>query len=243
MATQKMMAVPTKAMAAAGVVTPLEDLTLDEIKNVINDLARQGSTFQYQIGVLYNHIVSRKLAELAGFGTAQAYFNQHVKALSQSTLGNYGMVARSFTVDTCTQYGMYRLRVLLRYLEAISAVVPEDPGPLLIDVPQDDGKVVAKPFADCSMDDVERATRAKRSGPNVRVPVADQARLLFLADSIHTRFEGVAEVRFTSRSKEGKTLISLQDVPMAELARLTQALQDGMDAEPTLAVPEKHAAA
>jgi hypothetical protein len=241
MATQKMMAVPAKVMAAASILATLDDLTLTQIKDAINSLAQQGSTFQYQIGVMYNHIVNKKLAELAGFGSVQAYFNQHVKALSQSTLGNYGMVARNFTVETCTQYGMYRLRVLLRYLEAINATVPEEPGPVVIDVPRDDGTVVAKPFAECSMDEVERATRAKRSGPTARVPVADRARLLFLADSLHNQFEGVAEVRFTSRSQEGKTLISLQDVPMTELARLTQALQDGMAAEPTLAMPEKHA--
>ncbi|HYO57963.1 hypothetical protein [Archangium sp.] len=50
---------------------------------------------------------------------------------------------------------------------------------------------------------------------------------MFLADSIHTRFEGVADVRFTSSRKEGRTFISLRDVPMTELERLTQALQDG----------------
>jgi hypothetical protein len=109
----------------------------------------------------------------------------------------------------------------------------EDPGPVSIAVPQDDGKVVTKPFADCSVDELERATRAKRAPPVARVPVKDQARLLFLAESIQNQFEGVAEVRFSSRSKGGKTLINLQEVPMTELGRLTQALQDGMDAEPT----------
>jgi hypothetical protein len=138
---------------------------------------------------------------------------------------------------------MYRLRALLRYLEATHATVPADPGSVLLDVPQDDGHVVQRPLAQCSVDDVERAARAKRAMPTVRVPVADQARLLFLADSLHNRFEGVAEVRFTSRNKEGKTLISLQDVPMTELARLMLAIQEGMNAEPTLAVPEKHATA
>lgn len=242
MTTQKMMAIPgIKSMAAPSLT--LDDMTLDQIKELINQLAQQGSTFQYQIGAMYNHVVSRKLAELAGYKTAQEYFSQHVKAISQSTLTNYGMVARSFDADTCTQYGMYRLRALLRYLDAVSATAPADPSTLVLDVPQDDGKMVKKPFAECSVDDVESATRAKRAAPAAKVPVADQARLLFLADSIHNQFEGVAEVRFTSRSKGGKTLISLQDVPMAELERLTQALQDGMDAEPALSVPGKHASA
>jgi hypothetical protein len=241
MATHKMLAIPGKAMAAATLT--LDDMTLNELTNVVSDLASQGNTFQHQIGALYNHIVSRKLAELAGYKDAVTYLNQHVKTLSKSTIIIYGMVARSFVPDICGQYGVYRLRALLRYLEATNMTAPEDPGTVLVDVPQDDNSVVKKPFAECSVDDVERAARAKRALPTVRVPVADQARLLFLADSLHTQFEGVAEVRFTSRNKEGKTLISLQDVPMTELARLLLAIQDGLHAEPTLAMPEKHATA
>ncbi|WPB80992.1 hypothetical protein KYC5002_17890 [Archangium violaceum] len=248
MATQKMMAVPAKMMAVPGktMAAPgltLEDLTLGEIRNLIVDLAQQGSTFQHQIGALYNHVVARRLAELAGYENAQAYFSKNVKALSQSTLGNYGIVARNFTVEDCMQYGMYRLRALLRYLEAIHATVPTDLSTLLLDVPKEDGKVEKKPFAECSVDDVERATRVKRAPPVSRVPIADQARLLFIADSISTQFEGVADVRLSSRTKEGKTLVSLQDVPMTELTRLMQAIQDGIDAEPTLADEETSASA
>ncbi|MFY0524921.1 hypothetical protein ACN28I_17800 [Archangium gephyra] len=112
-----------------------------------------------------------------------------------------------------------------------------------IQVPQEDGKVVTKPFSECSVDELERATRAKRAPPVSRVPIADQARLLFLEDSIVTRFSGVAQVRFSSRNKGGKTLVSLQDVPMTELVRLTEAIQDGISAEPTLADTETLASA
>jgi hypothetical protein len=241
MATHKMLAIPGKALAAPTLM--LDELTLTQLTDLIKDLSSQGSTVQCQIGALYNHIGSRKLAELAGYKDAVTYLNQHVKALSKSTFIIYGTVARTFVPDICVQYGVYHLRALLRYLEATHMTAPEDPGTVLVDVPRDDNSVVKKPFAECSVDDVERAARAKRAMPTVRVPVADQARLLFLADSLHNRFEGVAEVRFTSRNKEGKTLISLQDVPMTELARLMLAIQDGMNAEPTLAVLEKHATA
>ena len=242
MQKQKTLAIPGKDMSAAALTT-LDDLTLDELRDIMKEMTRQSSTNQYQLGAMYNHIVNRKLAELAGYKDAATYLNQHVKALSRSTLITYGMVARSFVPDICAQYGMYHLRALLRYLDATSMTAPADPGPMVIDVPQDDDTVVKKSFAECSVDEVERAARAKRATPTVRVPVADQARLLFLADSIHNQFEGVAEVRFTSRNKEGKTLISLQDVPMTELARLTLALQEGMDAEPTLTLVQKPSAA
>lgn len=217
-----------RTMTAVGL-----DMTLDQIRDTINGLARQGSTSAHQIGTLYNQVVDRRLAEIAGFKSSQEFFSKNVKTLSQSTLSNYGTVARNFTEAICTQYGMANLRELLRYVEASGAFLPMDPGPMSIEVPQDDEKVVVKTFAECSVDEVERATRAKRATPMVKVPVKDQARLLFLADSVLNQFKGVAEVRFSSRSKGGKTLVNLQDVPMTELGRLTQALQAGMNAEPT----------
>lgn len=213
---------------------PLEDATLDQLRDTLIALASQGSTYQHQIGSIYNHIVDRKLAEVAGYGSAQAYLSQHVKALSQATLSLYGKVARQFSVDICTQYGMYRLRALISYADATLATLPADPGPVLVDVPQDDSKVESKAFSQCSVDEVERATRAKKAKPVERVPVPDAARLLFFEDSIFRKFDKVAEVRFTARTEEGKTLLSVQDVPMAEVTRLIQALQEGLQAQPSL---------
>jgi hypothetical protein len=211
------------------------DMTLDQATTTMVGLLKQGNTAVYQVGTVYNYVVDRKLAELAGYKNAQVYFGKHVKAVSQSTLTVYGAVARSFTEAACTQYGVYGLRALMRYAEATSTVLPTDPGPMAIDVPQDDGKVLIKTFAECSVDEVERATRAKKSPPAARVPVPDQARLLFFEDSLFRNFDGVAQVRLTVRSVGGKTLVSLQDVPMSEMARLMTALQEGMEAEPSLA--------
>jgi hypothetical protein len=227
-----MMAVPEKVLGSS---LMLADMTLDQATSTMVGLVQQGSTAAHQIGTLYNYVVQRKLAELAGYKSAQAYFGKHVKALSQSTLGNYGIVARSFTEAVCTQYGVYHLRALLRYLEATGIVMGADPGPLAIEVPQDNGKVLIKTFAECSVDEVERATRAKNAPPPARVPVPDQARLLFFEDSLFRSFEGVAPVRFTAQNEEGKTLLNLQGVPMSEVPRLIQALQQGLDAQPSLA--------
>jgi hypothetical protein len=212
------------------------DMTLEQATVTMQGLLRQGNTAAHQIGALYNHVVERKLAEFAGYKSALDYFSKHVKVISQSTLTVYGTVARSFSEAVCTQYGVYGLRALLRYLEATGAVLGSDPGTVLIDVPQEDGRrVVTKPFAECSVDEVERATKAKKTPPPVSVPVPDQARLLFFKDSLSRNFDGVAPVRLTSRSQDGKTLLNLQDVPMSEVARLMTALQEGMDAQPSLA--------
>jgi hypothetical protein len=210
------------------------DMTLEQATATMNGLVRQGSTAAHQIGTLYNHVVQRKLAELAGYRSAQEYFSKHVKALSKSTLINYGMVARSFSEEVCTQYGVYHLRALLRYTEATGAVPGADPGALVIDVPQENNTVAKKPFAECSVDEMERATRAKKAPPVVSVPIPDRARLLFMEDSLFRSFQGIAEVRFSTQSQEGRTLLNLQGVPMSEVPRLILALQQGLDAQPSL---------
>jgi hypothetical protein len=209
------------------------DMTLEQVKTTLLALSTQISTHAHQIGTLYNLVVDRKMAEIAGYPSALEYFNKNVKSISKSTLINYGTVARHFTEAICTRYGMGNLREFIRYADVTSTPLPADPGPMLIDVPQDDGTVLGKPFAECSVDELERASRAKRTPPSPRVPVADRARLLFFSDSIERGFQGVANVRFSSRNKDGKTLVSLQDVPMTEVDRLIQALQEGMNAEPT----------
>ena len=212
------------------------DMTLDQIKDTINGLVQQGNTGAHQIGVLYNHVVEKRLAISAGYKDTREYFRQHVKALSQATLSLYGRVANAFGEEFCTVYGPYKLRALLVYTEAIGSTVETgDPGGTPIDVPREDGTMVPKSFAECSVDEIERATKAKKAPPKVRVPVADQARLLFIADSLDRNFSGVAPVRMSSRSHEGQTLISVQDVPMAQLGRLMQVIQESMDAEPTIA--------
>lgn len=212
------------------------DMTLEQATNTINSLIQQGNTGTHQIGVLYNHIVDKRLAIVAGYKDARTYFSQHVKALSQNTLSVYGRVAKAFPESICTQHGPYKLRSLLVYVEAAGLGVPADPVGFPVDVVGEDGKVVPKPFEACSVDEIDRATRAKKTPPRERVPVMDQARLLFLLDSLGRNFPGSSPVRMTSRSEEGKTLISLQDVPMEQLGNLMQALQEGMAAKPTAAV-------
>lgn len=209
------------------------DLTLDQIKDTINGLLQQGNTGAHQIGTLYNHVVDKRLAIIAGYKDTRTYFAQNVKALSQSALSVYGRVAKLFPETSCTLYGPYKLNALYIYAELTGMGFAPDPANFLIDVPQDNGTMAHKPFAECSVDEIERATKAKRTPPKVNVPVGDQARMLFLADSINKSFAGVADVRLSTRNKEGKTLISLQDVPLTEVQRLMLALQQGMSAEPT----------
>ncbi len=217
--------------------------SLDQIVNHMNGLIQAGQKSQWELGTLYNHIVDRKLAEFAGYRNSQLFFSQRIKALGQSTLSNYGTVARNFTDAQCEQFGVTNLRNLLRYVEASGIALDRtNPGPTPVEFPGDDGKVYTSPFADCTIDMLERATKAKRTPAAVRVPIPDAARLLFIEDSLLKNFTGIGQVRITSHSKEGKTFVNLSDVPMTELERLLLALREGLDAQPTLAPREKQAA-
>jgi hypothetical protein len=220
----------------AGINTFDTNLTLDQIRDTIVTLAKESSKQQHEIGRLYNHAVDNKLAELAGYPSAREYFSQNVKVLSQATLSAYGTVAKRFTAQHCTQYGMFNLRALISYAQAANVLLGgEDPGAVIIDVPQEDGSLQQQLFIDCSLDEVERAARAKRLPPPAQLPVSDRARLLFLSASLDKHFQPVAPVRLTSRVQKGQTLLNLEGVPLTALTLLLTALQEGVQSEPTVA--------
>jgi len=215
--------------------------TLEQIRDSIITLVKESSTQHHEIGRLYNYAVDHKLAEQAGHRTRE-YFSQNVKVLSQATLSAYGTVARRFTAQHCTQYGMFNLRALLSYAQAANVQLGgEEPGAVIIDVPQEDGSVKQELFADCSVEDVERATRAKRLPPAAQMPVNDRAMLLLLSASLEKHFQPVAPVRLSSRVEKGQTLVSLEGVPLTALPLLMTAIQEGVASQPGVA--ERTAAA
>jgi hypothetical protein len=210
------------------------EVELAEITNNIKALVQQGNSAAHQIGALYNQVVDRRLAIIAGYPDTRSYFAEHVSSLAQSTLSLYGRVAKLFSAAVCASYGPYKLQAIVTYADAAGYALGADPSGSPVDVPQDNGSVVTKPFAACTLEEIERATKAKKAPPKVRVPVTDRARLLFVEDSIFRKFQGSGDVRMTSRTEAGQTLVSVQDVPVTKLAQLVEALQEGMNAEPTL---------
>ena len=79
-----------------------------------------------------------------------------------------------------------------------------------------------------------RVTSRAKKAPPVRVPVPDQARMLFFEDSIYRNFNGAAPVRLSCSSEDGTTYLNVQSVPMALVPRLIKALQEGLEAQPSL---------
>lgn len=204
-------------------------LTLEQVRDSILGHVARGSSGQYAIGQLYNYAVDNRLAEKSGFKSAREFFSKYVKALSQSTLSLYGTVSREFPETVCVMYGMSNLGALLTYETLTGAQLPEgDPGNTLIDVPLEDGAVQRKPFADCSLEELKLALKHKRTPAAVPVSTVDSARVQFLRDSLVRHFTANSRVRVNARVHRGKTLVSVQDVPLSELERFAEALLDGM---------------
>lgn len=205
---------------------------LELARNNINQLVNQISGAQCQLGTLYNYVVSARLAEAVGYRNAWDYLSRSVNGISRTSLSMYSNVAAYIARDFVARYGMERIRAWLNYQRAIRAPIPlTDPGGILLRVPLEGGWSKTRPLSDCNVDEVRRTTRAVRDRPKTRVAVTDAVRTLFLGESVSQHFKDVAAVRFNVRNQDGKALVTLADVPVAEMERLIQALQAGMEAQ------------
>ena len=213
---------------ALSLVVP--SMTLDQAREALLALAAQQHANHFRIGQIYNYVVREKLAEKHAKKSAQEYFSEHVKTLSQAVLSTCGAVAHSFTEAACTRYGVYNLHALLAYAKA-SKFKPsaDEPGPTPIAVPQENGSVVEKPFSECSVEELKLAVKQKRAQNPEEPPAEDMVRIQALRDAIAKLFSGESSrTRVNSRVYLGTTYITVQDVPVKELERLSEALMEGL---------------
>jgi hypothetical protein len=207
------------------------NLTLEQVRDSIRGQLAEGNAGHYRIGQLYNYVVSNKLAEVNGFANAQEYFRRHLRELSQATLSRYGVVARQFTEEACRKYGVVKLNTLRTYADLAPSfpLVPGDPGPLLIGVPTEKvgGAVVPKPFAECTLEELQRAVKYKRRPAGNTLPATDAARVQSLRDSLARAFAQEARVQLKTSLQGGKTLVTVQGVPLEQLERLSEVLREG----------------
>lgn len=201
------------------------NLTLPQVEERINTLVRQGNLDTHEIGRLYNYVVENKLAKKPQYKNAQDFFKKRVKGLSQSALSMYGTVARQFSAEHCGQFGMNNLYVLLTYEKLSGTKVDvKDPGPTPITVPQEDGEPVQKPFAECTVEELKLAVQYKRSPPAPGIPTTGMVRLQRYHDTLARFFPENALVRLNARLHRDQILLSVKDVPEAELEQLAEAL-------------------
>ena len=208
-------------------------LTLEQVRDAIIAHLKEGNAGHYNIGRLYNYVVDNKLAEQRKYDSALAYFNQHIQDLSQSTLTRYGAVAREFTEEACRTHGVMKLYTLRAYAkQADIQPTAGDPGLTPIDVPQEDGDVEQKSFADCSLEELRQATKHKRKPSRPTMPTTDAARIQFMRDSFSRHFAQGSRVQLKTNIQGGETLLTSQGVPLAQVERLMEALMDGFQPQP-----------
>ncbi len=205
---------------------PSLDLSLEQVHERILKLVEQGHRNGHQIGRIYNYVVDSELAQKGGFKDAQDFFKQRVQVVSQAVLSLNGAVARAFSEEVAVKYGMRNLYTLLAYAKQEGVTVAEsDPGALPVAVPQQDGTVLSKPFADCSVEELQRAMKHKRS-PSKPLPEQDTARVQHYRDNLQRHFTERLSIRVDARNHLGELLITLRDIPEKEMRRLAAALVD-----------------
>jgi hypothetical protein len=216
-----------------------EGTTLEQIRGEMLRLMAEENVNHYRLGQLYSYVVDNELAEKANYKDAPAYFRQHMTDLSTATLITYRAVVKSFSEQVAVRFGVTCLYLLTIYREAANVKVnPEEPGPTLIEVPDNKGAVTKKPFSACSVDDMRRAIRLKRKPASSKpVPAEDVA----LADKYRTALKGQftqgSDVQLKVRNAKGNSVLDIKNIPIAEVATLILTLMDhlppGSELRPT----------
>lgn len=218
-----------------------EGMTLEQVRLAMLQLMREENDHQYQLGQLYNYVVDKELAEKAGYKDAKDFFAQRLADLSRATLATYGAVAQAFSAPVARRYGVNCLYLLLGYKEAADLEVNhEEPGPALIEVPDDKGQVTTKPFGECSVEQMRRALQRKRKPasskplpPEVET-LADQYR-----EAVTSRLPRGTRVKVLLRNEKGKAVLDFKGIPVEQVSQLAQALTGELPPVREVFVPQQ----
>lgn len=211
-----------------------EGMTLEQVRAAMLQLLAEEGANHHRMGQLYNYVVRNTLAERAGYKDARDYFSQHFRDLSQATLSSYGAVASAFSEEVGRRFGITRLSLLLTYEEAADLEVnPAQPGGTLIEVPGENWEVTPKPFSECSVEEMRRAIQRKRKPSSSKpLPPSDLALVNLYQQSVSSRFSSGEAVRVQVRNHKGKAVLDFKGVPLAQVAKLVEALMDSLPPEP-----------
>lgn len=145
---------------------------------------------------------------------------------SPTALPKSAAVAREFSREVVARFGVTRLRLLLAYKEGANLTLnPGEPGSTFIVVPQDNGDLKPKRFADCTMRELREALEHLHSpGSYLPVSPADRARYEWYHELIRRHFPKGVRVRM--RNHEGRTLFDFEGIPLAEADKLLALLRE-----------------
>ncbi len=222
---------------------PYQGLTKEQALETMRQLVAEETRNHVLMGLLYNYLVDSKLLKGTQFKSPLDYICSNIQEVSRAALLAYGAVARAFTQQVCAQFGVYRLRYLLTYKDAAKIELNHDElGGTLIMVPDKNGEVKPKPFADCSVEDMRQALQHLRQGDS-STPIPDKERALVdqYREAVIGRFPQGTPVRVQLRSHKGQTVVDFKSIPVLQVEKLTEALLDQL--YPVHEVPETEQAA
>ncbi len=191
------------------------------------------------MGQLYNYVVKNRLAQNAGYKDARDYFSKTLADLSQAALSMYGTVATYFSEAVTTRYGVTCLHLLLIYKAAAELKLNhEEPGGTLIEVPAENGEVTARPFDNCSVEDLRKAIRHKRK-PSSSKPVPAEYRALAdqYQEAVTNRFPKGVVIKVEVRNQKGDSVLDIKGIPVEQVDLLIEALMDELPEVPELLPP------
>ncbi len=204
-------------------VPEFSDLTFEAAVAQMHVLFRDESSTQWKIGQLYNHIIDNKLAEKNGHRYAREFFGKEFGNVGRSTLVLYGSVAGAFTEVATQSYGVSNLGRLLTYLKlSKQGLIEGDPGEFMVNLPQLDGSVIPKRFADCSREDMANAIRALRLRRSL--PGSDAERLERIQQALVEKLGEDTKVTLKGTWNGSDTVLTLTHVTLSELRAVAEVL-------------------
>lgn len=206
-------------------------MTLESERDAILALASDDDQDHWQIGVHYNNIVDHRLAEANGYRRSRDFFAKEIKAIPQSTLSQYGAVARAYKREDVLKYGITKLAALLTYATLISAPRSAPPGSIQVFIPQKDGSARMKLFADCTRAEVLAAIKRLKKPESSRVPPPDLNRISTLQNAINRVPGQRGQVFLKARLRKKRTVVDLENVTLADLAAVISALHDALKSQ------------
>jgi hypothetical protein len=204
-----------------------EGMTLQQVHSEMLGLMAQVHVNHHRMGLLYNYVVDKKLAEKAGFKDTREFLSKHLADLSQSALSMYGAVAATFSEPVTRRYGITCLYLLLTYKEAVDLEVnAADPGNTPIEVPDEKGQVTTQPFGKCSVEQMRRALMRKRKPASTRpLPAEAEALAEQYRKAVVDHFPPGVRVKVLVRNEKGKAVLDFKGIPVESVGELAAVLK------------------
>jgi hypothetical protein len=216
---------------------PYQGLTREQVLDTMRKLLAEETRNHVLMGQLYNYLVDSKMLEGTQFNSALDYICENIQEVSRSALLMYGAVARVFTQEVCTQFGLTRLRLLLTYKDAAKIELNyTEPGGTFIQVPDEHGEVKPKLFAHCGVEALRQALMHLRKSDITPVPAEERELVDRYREAITRSFPQGTVVRVQLRNEKGSAVVDVKGIPVRQMDKLAEALLDQL--YPVLEVAE-----